>query len=82
MISCDRLEGIRFNRKFLVVKQACRKDTLNRTRTAPPATREAALPGAPEILAEEPGPGSYLPTPLDTRPAIRLMRVQQSPLGQ
>ena len=28
MISCDRLEGIRFNRKFLVVKQACRKDTL------------------------------------------------------
>ena len=27
MTSSDRLEGIRFNRKFLVVKQACRKDT-------------------------------------------------------
>ena len=28
MTSCYRLEGIRFNRKFLVVKQACRKDTV------------------------------------------------------
>ncbi len=28
MTSCYRLDGIRFNRKFLVVKQACRKDTL------------------------------------------------------
>jgi len=27
MTSCYRLEGIRFNRKFIVVKQACRKDT-------------------------------------------------------
>lgn len=27
MTSCYRLDGIRFNRKFLVVKQACRKDT-------------------------------------------------------
>ena len=26
MTSCYRLEGIRFNRKFIVVKQACRKD--------------------------------------------------------
>ena len=27
MASCYRLDGIRFNRKFLGVKQACRKDT-------------------------------------------------------
>ena len=28
MRSCYRRDGIRFNRKFLGVKQACRKDTL------------------------------------------------------
>ena len=28
MRSCYRLEGIWFNRKFLGVKQACRKDTV------------------------------------------------------
>ena len=30
MISCYRLAGIRLNQKFLVVKQACRKDTERR----------------------------------------------------
>jgi hypothetical protein len=30
MTPCYRREGIRFNRKFLVVKQACRKDTVKR----------------------------------------------------
>ena len=47
MTSCYRLEGIRFNRKFLVVKQACRKDTeipllvpgARQGRLAPPAGR-------------------------------------------
>jgi hypothetical protein len=28
MTSCYRRDGIRFNRKFLAVKQACRKDTV------------------------------------------------------
>ena len=32
MTSCYRRDGIRFNRKFLVVKQACRKDTQFLTR--------------------------------------------------
>ena len=42
MTSSDRLEGIRFNRKFLVVKQACRKDT--------PAVNDPRHEG-PDLLA-------------------------------
>ena len=45
MTSCYRLEGIRFNRKFIVVKQACRKDMdLTPSMMGPPLFPDHSIP--------------------------------------